>query len=217
MSVLQIAIDGPAGSGKSTVAKAIAKKLNITYMDTGAMYRAVTWFALEEKLDLENSMSLKDAVDRIELEITPMQIFVGGRDVSEAIRMPEISRNVSVVSMDAYVRERMVDLQRKIASGQSVIMDGRDIGTVVLPDASYKFFLVADPKERAMRRLLELEAKGIVSSLDEMTEEIIRRDKLDSSRDVSPLKKADDAIEIDTTHLTIQGVVDKILSYIINE
>ncbi len=217
MSVLQIAIDGPAGSGKSTVAKAIAKKLNITYMDTGAMYRAVTWFALEEKLDLENSMSLKDAVDRIELEITPMQIFVGGRDVSEAIRMPEISRNVSVVSMDAYVRERMVDLQRKIASGQSVIMDGRDIGTVVLPDASYKFFLVADPKERAMRRLLELEAKGIVSSLDEMTEEIIRRDNLDSSRDVSPLKKADDAIEIDTTHLTIQGVVDKILSYIINE
>lgn len=217
MSVLQIAIDGPAGSGKSTVAKAIAKKLNITYMDTGAMYRAVTWFALEEKLDLENSMSLKDAADRIELEITPMQIFVGGRDVSEAIRMPEISRNVSVVSMDAYVRERMVDLQRKIASGQSVIMDGRDIGTVVLPDASYKFFLVADPKERAMRRLLELEAKGIVSSLDEMTEEIIRRDNLDSSRDVSPLKKADDAIEIDTTHLTIQGVVDKILSYIINE
>lgn len=217
MSVLQIAVDGPAGSGKSTVAKAIAKKLNITYMDTGAMYRAVTWFALEEKLELENSKALKDAVDRIDLKITPTQIFVSGIDVSEAIRMPEVSRNVSVVSMDAYVRERMVALQRKIASGQSVIMDGRDIGTVVLPDANYKFFLVADPKERAMRRLLELEAKGVVSSLDEMTEEIIRRDKLDSSRDVSPLRKADDAIEIDTTHLTIQGVVDKILSYIINE
>lgn len=217
MSVLQIAVDGPAGSGKSTVAKAIAKKLNITYMDTGAMYRAVTWFALEEKLELENSKALKDAVDRIDLKITPTQIFVSGIDVSEAIRMPEVSRNVSVVSMDAYVRERMVALQRKIASGQSVIMDGRDIGTVVLPDANYKFFLVADPKERAMRRLLELEAKGVISSLDEMTEEIIRRDKLDSSRDVSPLRKADDAIEIDTTHLTIQGVVDKILSYIINE
>lgn len=217
MSVLQIAVDGPAGSGKSTVAKAIAKKLNITYMDTGAMYRAVTWFALEEKLELENSKALKDAVDRIDLKITPTQIFVSGIDVSEAIRMPEVSRNVSVVSMDAYVRERMVALQRKIASGQSVIMDGRDIGTVVLPDANYKFFLVADPRERAMRRLLELEAKGVVSSLDEMTEEIIRRDKLDSSRDVSPLRKADDAIEIDTTHLTIQGVVDKILSYIINE
>lgn len=214
MSVLQIAVDGPAGSGKSTVAKAIAKKLNITYMDTGAMYRAVTWYAIEKKLNLENSEDLKAAVDRIKLEITPMQIFVDETDVTEAIRTPEISRNVSVVSMDAYVRERMVALQRKIAGGQSVIMDGRDIGTVVLPDAKYKFFLVADPEERARRRLLELEAKGFESSLQALTEEIVTRDQLDSEREVSPLKKADDAIEIDTTHLSIEGVIEKILSYI---
>lgn len=214
MSVLQIAIDGPAGSGKSTVAKAIAKKLNITYMDTGAMYRAMTWYAIRENLNLESPDDLKAAVDRIKLEITQTQIFVDEMDVTEAIRTPEISRNVSVVSMDAYVRERMVALQRKIAGGQSVIMDGRDIGTVVLPDARYKFFLVADPEERARRRLLELEAKGFESSLQALTEEIVKRDQLDSGRDVSPLKKADDAIEIDTTHLTIEGVIEKILTYI---
>lgn len=217
MSVLQIAIDGPAGSGKSTVAKAIAKKLNITYMDTGAMYRAMTWYAIRENLNLESPDDLKAAVDRIKLEITQTQIFVDEMDVTEAIRTPEISRNVSVVSMDAYVRERMVALQRKIAGGQSVIMDGRDIGTVVLPDARYKFFLVADPEERARRRLLELEAKGFESSLQALTEEIVKRDQLDSGRDVSPLKKADDAIEIDTTHLTIEGVIEKILSYIKTE
>lgn len=214
MSPLQIAIDGPAGSGKSTVAKLISKRLNITYLDTGAMYRAVTWFALREAIDLSDSNALKSLVDRMQLEIKPQSIRVNDEEVTEAIREPIISRNVSVVSMDAYVRSEMVALQRKIASNQPVIMDGRDIGTVVLPNAQYKFFLVADPMERAKRRRIELLDKGYDTSLEQLFEEIILRDKLDSEREVAPLKKAEDAIEIDTTHLDIEGVVAKIISYI---
>lgn len=217
MSVLQIAIDGPAGSGKSTVAKAIADRLNITYLDTGAMYRAITWFALEQKIDIYCSDALKKAVEQLDLSVSPSQIIANGTNITEAIRSPEVTRNVSVVSMDGYVREKMVALQRDIAAGQSVIMDGRDIGTVVLPNAVYKFYLVADPVERAKRRMLELEEKGFKTSLEVLTEEIVRRDLLDSKRDVSPLTKADDAIEIDTTHLTIESVIEKILSYIIVE
>jgi cytidylate kinase len=217
MSLLQIAIDGPAGSGKSTVAKAIANRLGITYLDTGAMYRAITWFALEQNFDVHCSESLKEAVLQMALSISPTQIFVGGTDVTEAIRSPLVTQNVSFVSMDGFVREKMVALQRHIASDQPVIMDGRDIGTVVLPNARYKFFLVADPAERAKRRMLELKEKGFQTSLEDLTEEIIRRDLLDSKRDVSPLAKADDAIEIDTTHQTIEDVVEKILSYITAE
>lgn len=214
MSPLQIAIDGPAGSGKSTVAKLISKRMNITYLDTGAMYRAVTWFALREAIDLADSNALKSLVDRMQLEIKQQSIRVNDEEVTEAIREPIISRNVSVVSMDAYVRSEMVALQRKIASNQPVIMDGRDIGTVVLPNAQYKFFLVADPMERAKRRRIELLDKGYETSLEQLFQEIVLRDKLDSEREVAPLKKAEDAIEIDTTHLDIEGVVSKILSYI---
>lgn len=214
MSPLQIAIDGPAGSGKSTVAKLISKRMNITYLDTGAMYRAVTWFALREAIDLADSNALKSLVDRMQLEIKQQSIRVNDEEVTEAIREPIISRNVSVVSMDAYVRSEMVALQRKIASNQPVIMDGRDIGTVVLPNAQFKFFLVADPMERAKRRRIELLDKGYETSLEQLFQEIVQRDKLDSEREIAPLKKAEDAIEIDTTHLDIEGVVSKILSYI---
>lgn len=214
MSYLQIAIDGPAGSGKSTVAKEIAKRLEITYLDTGAMYRAITLAAIRQNVDLQDADDLKAIVDAIDLDITPTHFYIGGEDVTDAIRTPEVTRNVSFVSMDSYVRARMVALQQKIASDKSVIMDGRDIGTVVLPLANYKFFLVADPVERAKRRKLELDVKGYETTLEKLTQEIIARDKLDSEREVSPLKRAEDAIEIDTTYLSIEEVIQKILTYI---
>ncbi len=211
---LQIAIDGPAGSGKSTVAKEIAKRLNITYLDTGAMYRAVTLLALRKKADILSAKALKSIVDTIKLDITPTQLFVNGEEVSEAIRTPEVTKNVSSVSMDQYVREQMVALQQKIAHGKSVIMDGRDIGTTVLPNAAYKFFLIADPVERAKRRKIEFDAKGFETTIETLTMEIIERDKLDSQRQFSPLKRAIDAIEIDTTFMTIEDVVQTIITTI---
>lgn len=211
MTYLQIAVDGPAGSGKSTVAKQVAEKLNITYLDTGAMYRAVTYKALESKIDLNDASALKDVVDHMTIQFNHNRIEVDGRDVSEAIRTQNVTLNVSLVSADAYVRAEMVKRQQGIATGQSVIMDGRDIGTTVLPNAQYKFFLVADPRERARRRLAELTSKGFTGDLDEIVADIIRRDTFDSSREVSPLKKAEDAIEIDTTHMTIEEVIEEIL------
>ena len=214
MSQLQIAIDGPAGSGKSTVAKAVAQLLNITYLDTGAMYRAVTYAALKANLSLHDVTALKALVDDLHLDISPKAILLNGEDVSDAIRTPEVTRSVSDVSKVGYVREKMVILQREIGLNQPVIMDGRDIGTVVLPNATYKFFLVADPIERAKRRMLELEAKGFEGSLDVIMEEIIVRDKIDSEREISPLTPAMDAIEIDTTHLSIDEVIHKIISII---
>lgn len=214
MSILHIAVDGPAGSGKSTVAKIIAERLKITYLDTGAMYRAITFAALTAAIDLYDAQALKTIVDKIDLKINSTAIYVDGVDVTEAIRTPEVTQNVSVVSMDPYVRAEMVNMQRKIASGQSVIMDGRDIGTVVLPDANYKFFLVADPVERAKRRLIELKAKGFNTSLEALTDEIVKRDALDSGREVSPLRKASGAIEIDTTFMTIEEVVAFIIDAI---
>ncbi|MDH8677056.1 (d)CMP kinase [Fusibacter bizertensis] len=214
MAYLQIAIDGPAGSGKSTVAKEISKRLGITYLDTGAMYRAVTLEALNHKVDLHNPEALKKIVNQMDLNMTVSKLYVNNIDVTDAIRTPEVTRNVSVVSMDAYVRSEMVKMQQKIALGQAVIMDGRDIGTVVLPNATYKFFLVADPTERAKRRLLELKAKGFEATLEALVEEIILRDELDSNREISPLKKAEDAIEVDTTSYTIEEVVVLILDYV---
>ncbi len=211
---LQIAIDGPAGSGKSTVAKEIAKRLKITYLDTGAMYRAVTLAALRSQTDVHSADALKTILDAIDLDITPTQLFINGEDVSEAIRTPEVTKNVSYVSMDSYVRAQMVALQQKIAHDKSVIMDGRDIGTTVLPDATYKFFLIADPVERAKRRKLELDAKGYETTIESLTLEIVARDTLDSQREVSPLMRADDAHEIDTTFMTIEEVVQTIIEHI---
>lgn len=211
MNYLQIAVDGPAGSGKSTVAKRIAEKLNITYLDTGAMYRAVTYKALESKIDLNDVSALKNVVDQMTIQFNQNRIEVDGRDVSEAIRTQNVTLNVSLVSADAYVRAEMVKRQQAIAKGQAVIMDGRDIGTTVLPNAPYKFFLVADPRERARRRLAELTEKGFTGDLEEIVADIIRRDTFDSNREVSPLKKAEDAIEIDTTHMAIDEVIEEIL------
>ncbi|MBF4693658.1 (d)CMP kinase [Fusibacter ferrireducens] len=212
MQIIQIAIDGPAGSGKSTVAKIVAQNLRITYLDTGAMYRAVTYEALNNHIDLDDSTALRRLVDEIDLKITLESVNINGKDCTEAIRMPEVTQNVSYVAKDAYVRKKMVALQQKIAGDQSVVMDGRDIATHVLPKAPYKYFLVATPKERAKRRLLELEAKGIHITLEEMIAEIEARDKIDQERATAPLVQAKDAKLIDTTALTIDDVVQLILA-----
>lgn len=212
--MIQIAVDGPAGSGKSTVAREVAKRLGIVYLDTGAMYRAVTYQTLIEKRSVQNAHDLEIIVEALELEVAPGQIWANGKNVTEAIRQPEISRNVSYVAMDAYVRKCMVDLQRKIAGTQSVIMDGRDIGTHVLPNAKFKFFLTATAEERAKRRQIELEKAGYSVDYKTLVDEINERDRLDSEREVSPLKIADDAEIIDTTELTIDQVIDLILKKI---
>ncbi|MCD4712393.1 MAG: (d)CMP kinase [Clostridiales bacterium] len=217
MKKIQIAIDGPAGSGKSTVAKEIANRLNILYLDTGAMYRAVTYIVLSRGQSAQDSEVLKNVVDQIEMELTPNHVFVNGKDISDAIRTPNVSQNVSFVAMDAYVREKMVELQKKIAGDQSVVMDGRDIATHVLPDADFKFFLVASSEERAKRRQSELSQKGYDIPLETLIDEIDKRDKLDSEREVSPLRQADDAIRVDTTKMTIEEVIGFILERIDSE
>ncbi len=217
MKKIQIAIDGPAGSGKSTVAKEIANRLNILYLDTGAMYRAVTYIVLSRGQSAQDSEVLKNVVDQIEMELTPNHVFVNGKDISDAIRTPNVSQNVSFVAMDAYVREKMVELQKKIAGDQSVVMDGRDIATHVLPDADFKFFLVASSEERAKRRQSELSQKGYDIPIETLIDEIDKRDKLDSEREVSPLRQADDAIRVDTTKMTIEEVIGFILERIDSE
>lgn len=214
MNNLQIAVDGPAGSGKSTVAKEIAERLGIIYLDTGAMYRAVTFCVIENGMDVKKADDLRKVVDDLILEMKPGMIFVNGQDVTESIRLPEVSRNVSYTAMDAYVREKMVALQRAIAGNQSVIMDGRDIGTHVLPNADYKFFLTATARKRAERRMKELHVKGFDVSLEQLVIEIEERDRLDSEREVSPLVKAEDAIEIDTTSMGIEDVINLIMDCI---
>lgn len=210
----QIAIDGPAGSGKSTVAKILARKLGYIYLDTGAMYRAVTYHALLENIDLACKSALQKLVDQITISFVGERVFINGLDCTDAIRTPEVTKDVSKVAMDAYVRQQMVARQQAIAGEENVIMDGRDIGTHVLPKASYKFFLVASSEERARRRLVDFDASGYQMTLGEMIEDIERRDKLDSEREHAPLKQASDAILIDTTQLDIEGVILKIMSYI---
>lgn len=210
MKVFHVAIDGPAGSGKSTISQLIAKKLNWTHIDTGAMYRAVTLWAINNKINLNNEAEYKFLED-ITISYQNEKILLEGVDVSQEIRSEEVTNNVSLVSSFLYVREKMVSLQQKAAIGLNVVMDGRDIGTVVLPDANLKVFLTANVEERAKRRYAENIAKGKVDNIDSVIEDIIVRDKKDSTRKESPLKIADDAIELDTTYLTIDEVVEKII------
>lgn len=211
---LQIAIDGPAGAGKSSVAKVLARRLGCIYLDTGAMYRAVTWLALQKQVAFDDMEGIKDLLQTIELEfkdVDGMQhLYCNGTDVTEAIRTPEISANVSAVSMIPQVREAMTTQQQKIAAGSDVLMDGRDIGTTVLPNARYKFFLTASLEERARRRALELEQKGIAVDMEQLIADIALRDKKDSEREVSPLKQAEDAVLIDTSSLTFDEVVENL-------
>ena len=209
---IQIAIDGPAGAGKSSVAKVLSKRLGCIYLDTGAMYRAVTWLAMEQHIDFNDLDSMAQLLDTLELEFKEEEgvqhLYCNGVDITEAIRTPEISANVSAVSMIPIVRESMTTQQRRIAQGADVLMDGRDIGTTVLPDAQYKFFLTASLQERARRRGLEMEAKGQIVDYAQLEADIALRDKKDSEREVSPLRQAADAELIDTSKLSFDEVVE---------
>ena len=216
-----IAIDGPAGSGKSTIAKLIAKELGLVYLDTGAMYRLVTLKALNEGIldnnDLIDLEKVKKMLDDLSIDICENGFYLDNINVSEEIRKPVVSENVSNVAAIREVREKMVDLQRKFSESKNVILDGRDIGTVVFPNADIKIFLVADARERADRRYKELAAKGENVKIEEIYENILKRDKIDSTRKESPLKKAADAIEIDTTSKDIEKVKSEILKIIKNK
>ncbi len=209
-----VALDGPSGSGKSTVAKLLARELDILYLDTGAMYRACALKVLRTGGDLSDEAKVSSVVSEIDLQIlykNGAQITVlDGADVSEAIRMPEVSMAASKVSAYAAVRKKMVEMQRKIAAEQSCVLDGRDIGTCVLPDAEFKFFITATADVRAKRRYDELKAKGYNVDFVSLKKEIEERDRNDSSRSVSPLKKAEDAVVIDTSSMGIDEVLQKI-------
>lgn len=210
-----IAVDGPAGAGKSTISKLVAKKLGIQYLDTGAMYRAVTLYFLENNVDFSNIDEVENSLDKIHIDFFNNILFLNNIDVSKQIREKNVNDNVSAVSAIAIVREKMVDLQRKMSNNKSVILDGRDIGTVVFPNANYKFFLVASADIRAQRRYKEELEKGNKSAnIDDIKKSIENRDYIDSTRTVTPLKKADDAIQIDTSYMNIEEVVESIISYI---
>lgn len=215
---ISIAIDGPAAAGKSTVAKIVAEKLSYIYIDTGAMYRALTYKAIINQLNLEDEDSLLDTLLTANIELFPSErgqmVFLDGQDVTDLIRSREVTNSVSVVSKHKKVREEMVRRQQAFAVGGGVVMDGRDIGTFVLPNAEVKVFLLASVEERAIRRHNENLEKGFPSDLEKLKEDISRRDKIDSEREVAPLKKAEDAMEIDTTSLTIPKVVEKIMALV---
>ncbi|HAT4263824.1 TPA: (d)CMP kinase [Clostridium perfringens] len=211
--LITVAIDGPAGAGKSTIAKIIGEKFNLMYINTGSMYRAVTLKALENNISAEEVDKLLVMIDGMDMHFENDELILNGENINSLITIPNISKNVSAYASIREVRERLVNLMRKMALKYSVIMDGRDIGTVVLKDANFKFFLTASPEERADRRYKELMEKGIEVNYNEILQDIIKRDYLDSNREVDPLRKAEDAIEIDTTGIGIMGVVEKISSY----
>ena len=218
-NVYQIAIDGPSGSGKSTLAKGAAKALGIMYLDTGAMYRTCAVAALKAGIEPKDTEAVKEMLDSMDLNVMfedgVQHMILNGEDVTGIIRTPEVSRIASDISSLPIVRTAMVDMQRKIAADQSFVVDGRDIGSVVLPKARYKFFLTASSEARASRRLLELNSRGDYSqSYEEVLKDIIWRDKQDSERAASPLVKVDDAIEIDTSDIGIEETLDLLLSYI---
>ncbi len=208
-----IAIDGPAGSGKSSTARLLAARLGFTYLDTGAMYRSVTLAAMEKRIDLKDEASITDIAGKVKIEIVPGEnedrILLDGKDATLLIRETRIDAGVSLVSSYKEVREKMVELQRRFAQKADVVAEGRDMGTVVFPDADLKIFLVADLQTRAIRRHRQLDGVGITTSIEEQTASLSSRDLFDSGRDHSPLIKAEDAIEINTTDMTLKGQVEK--------
>jgi cytidylate kinase len=223
--LLQIALDGPAGSGKSTVAKLVAKRLSCDYIDTGAMYRAIAlkfiesgFFELMESpdnvLSPESEASIEAVLDHTEIELYTDKVILDGKDVSDAIRSPEVTRRVSQVAAMSVVRRHLVGMQQHQAKGRNVVMDGRDIATVVLPQTPFKFFLTASLEERARRRCLEFETRGFNADFQTILEDIKHRDLVDSSREDSPMIMAEDSNEIDTTGKSIEDVVDTICRFV---
>jgi cytidylate kinase len=206
-----IAIDGPSGAGKSTLARELAKRLGYLQLDTGAMYRAMAWLARETGLDLADETTVRRFCAAADIELQPLngssRVFANGREVTNEIRTPEISMLTSRMSALGPVRRAMTQLQRRMGSQGGVVLEGRDIGTVVFPDAELKFFLTASAEERGRRRLLELQAKGDPATLEATIQDVKQRDAQDASRDLAPLKQADDALPIDSTGLSIDEVV----------
>lgn len=215
MRKIIIAIDGPAGSGKSTTARLVAQKLGYIYIDTGAMYRALTLKVLESNVDPSDEDSIVKLAENTKIELVyengNLKVILDDRDVTDKIRSPEVTSLVSIVSAHPKVRDIMVKKQRELGKDGGVVIDGRDIGTVVFPNADLKIFMTADVKERAKRRQKELLSQGFKIEIEKLIKEIEERDKIDSNREISPLKKADDAIEIDTTNLTIEEQVEIVL------
>jgi cytidylate kinase len=215
---MKIAIDGPAGAGKSTVARTLAQILGFIYVDTGAMYRALTWKALGNGIDLKNSEALYELAKNIKIHFQSnsdkQRIICDNKDITDYIRLPEVSAQVSLIASYTTVREIMVQSQREMAETMNVVMDGRDIGECVLPEADYKFYLTADINERVKRRIKDLEIQGYIIDIKSAKEDILKRDLADSTRDVGALKILEDSIIIDTSNLSIKQVLDKILSII---
>ena len=210
-----IAIDGPSGSGKSTTARLLAQNLKITHIDTGAMYRAITWGLKKNNVDFNERLEVKSFLEKINISYkSANEIFLNGKLVSSDIRKKEITSSVSLVSTMIEVREFLVNIQREIGKEKDCVIEGRDIGSVVFPDADYKFFLTADVEIRALRRQAELKKIGEVLSIEEIKASIVERDFIDSTRDISPLKRSNDAIEIDSTDLTINEQLKKIIEII---
>ena len=212
---INIAIDGPSASGKSTVAKELCKRLNYIHLDTGAMYRCVAKYALDNGIDLNDQVSVESVLNEVNVELTSDgKVFLNSKEVTNDIRTDEISQGASIVSTYKNVREYLVALQQKMAENKGFIMDGRDIGTVVLPNAELKIFMTASAHERAKRRYLENQKRGIDSNLEELEKEIAERDYRDTHREISPLRKAEDAIEIDTSDINKMEVVERIMKLI---
>ncbi|HAB94930.1 MAG TPA: (d)CMP kinase [Lachnospiraceae bacterium] len=216
--MINIAIDGPAGAGKSTIAKTVAAKKNYIYVDTGAMYRAMALFILRKGISPEDAASISASCGEADISIEyrdgAQVVLLGGENVNDQIRTPQVSDMASRTSVNQDVRRKLVELQQKLARRQNVVMDGRDIGTVVLPDAQVKIYLTANVDERAKRRYEELIQKGEKADLDEIKAQIRERDERDMNREISPLRKADDAVLVDTSDMTIDEVADRILSIV---
>lgn len=217
-----IAIDGPAGAGKSSIAKALSKRLGYIYIDTGAMYRAVALFFVENNISDGTDSRIESLLDKLEISIQyedgAQKVILNGEDVTDKLRLEEIGKLASKFSAIGSVREKLVALQRKLAQKENVVMDGRDIGTVVLPNADLKIYLSASSKVRAKRRYLELLEKGHTDlDINEIEDEIIKRDEADMNREISPLKQADDAYYLDSSDMTLEEVVSKILSMVKEE
>lgn len=213
---MKIAIDGPAGAGKSSIARLAAERLSFVYIDTGAMYRTMTLYCMQNGVDVKDEDAVTRLCDSIEIKITyengEQQIFLGGKNVSKEIRKEEVGNKTSLVASYGKIRKKMVVLQHELARNADVIMDGRDIGTVVLPDAEVKVYLTASPEVRAQRRYKELVEKGVECDIKEIEKDIVRRDEQDMNRENSPLKQAEDAVLIDSSNMSINEVVEKICS-----